>query len=76
MFFHRKGNFRHTIQRELIISALDALDASSPSGGYLVYSTCSVLCEENEAVVNYALSKRHCELVPLGLDVGVEGFTR
>lgn len=31
------------IQRELILSAVDCLNHKSSSGGYLVYSTCSVL---------------------------------
>ncbi|PAV81590.1 hypothetical protein WR25_03081 [Diploscapter pachys] len=67
---------RHTLQRELILTALDALDAKSPTGGYLVYSTCSVLVEENEAVVQYALSKRDCKLVPTGLEIGIPGYTK
>merc|ERR1719348_2311791 len=64
------------LQKELILAAMDCVDHKSSSGGYLVYSTCSVLPEENESVVNYLLKKRHCKLVSTGLDFGVEGFTK
>lgn len=64
------------LQRELILSAIDSVNARSPTGGYLVYSTCSLLVEENECVVEYALTKRNVKIVPTGLELGEDGFVK
>jgi len=64
------------LQKELLLAAIDCCNAKSSTGGFVVYSTCSVSLEENEEVVQYALNNRRVKLVDTGLTIGNEGFYR
>jgi len=64
------------LQKEILLSAVDCLNANSKEGAEMVYCTCSLMVEENEDVVDYILRKRHVKVVETGLPFGDPGFTK
>ena len=59
-------------QRKLLLSAIDC----TINGGVIVYSTCSFLVEENEAIIDFAKNRRDIEIVDIGLPFGRPGYTK
>jgi ribosomal RNA methyltransferase Nop2 len=63
------------LQKQLILCAIDSINTRSKTGGYIVYSTCSMLVEENEQIVQYALEKRkNVKIVDSNIEVGRDAF--
>lgn len=61
----------NSLQYKMILSAFDNLK----SNGILIYSTCSVLVEENEMIIEYLLNKRKSAKILENDGIGKKGFT-
>ncbi len=60
------------LQRRLLLSAIDCCK----KGGVVVYSTCSFMVDEDEAVVDYCLGQRDVVIEDMGLPFGRPGFVK
>jgi ribosomal RNA methyltransferase Nop2 len=66
------------LQKQLLLAAVDACNPRSETGAVVVYSTCSILVDENEEVVDYVLRKlgSRVKVVSTGIPFGLPGFIR
>lgn len=63
-------------QKRLLLAAIDACNERSIKGGVVVYSTCSILVEENECVIQYAIQNRNVRIIETGLNFGMPGYKK
>lgn len=63
-------------QKRLLLAAIDSCNERSTSGGIIIYSTCSILVEENEFVIQYAVQNRNVRIIDTGLNIGMPGFKK
>ena len=64
--------------RNFFVSQIELIDTAYKllkSGGILVYSTCSIAPEENEAVVNYLIENYNAKILPITGYPSVNGLT-
>lgn len=68
----QKWNLKPVDLKELPILQLQLLEGGAKlvkPGGYLIYATCSLLCEENEDVINqFLIANPNFTVIPCGLE--------
>jgi ribosomal RNA methyltransferase Nop2 len=72
----KKTSVNFTSQKRLLLAAIDACNERSINGGIIVYSTCSILVEENECVIQYAIQNRNVKIIETGLNFGMPGYKK